>query len=538
MNIASPCKVSQLSQPRLDEIIRKRAEILAKDVRAEIHYDSNVTKIQSSFLENSKHITLTIHDERCNSTRTLDASYVVVADGAGSKFRDILGIGTTGLYDIETFASIHFTSKKLGKVIQANKKSAMLSFVFNEKAMGVVVSHDIRCGDWVIHSPFFPPIQRFDRFTENNGIHSMQIIRDCIGIEITKVGIDDIEIKSVRPWGMHGICCDCFSALENRVFLVGDAAHQLPPSGGFGVNTGLLDAHNLAWKLAHALSSSKEASDLILSTYDLERRPATYQTLSVAIDSYRRGLEPAQALCLDRAAISTAISMISASGDSMGASAQWNENLVDGILWAGKQHLRAPIELLSPRLRRVVEAQKGLPLLFPRTDKGFCYQNSPALFSKLGDNHREEEPDFWLQPSFPRDHQTKWHPHQVSVGRIIPHVWLLSLGKRTSSLDIARLYPGKYIFFCVNNPEIDRAAREILGELRVIVMTVLSMEETSIDKCSNSINTLWLDSSSSREVFTPNLCILIRPDSHIAWLEQECSRDKISELARFLEPLI
>ena len=37
---------------------------------------------------------------------------------------------------------------------------------------------------------------------------------------------------------------------NGRVFLAGDAAHQFPPAGGFGMNTGIQDAHNLAWKLA------------------------------------------------------------------------------------------------------------------------------------------------------------------------------------------------------------------------------------------------------------------------------------------------
>jgi hypothetical protein len=62
-----------------------------------------------------------------------------------------------------------------------------------------------------------------------------------------------------------------------RVFIAGDAAHVMPPTGGFGGNTGVQDAHNLAWKLARVLKG--EAAPALLATYEAERRPVA--TLSV-----------------------------------------------------------------------------------------------------------------------------------------------------------------------------------------------------------------------------------------------------------------
>ena len=58
---------------------------------------------------------------------------------------------------------------------------------------------------------------------------------------------------------------------RGRVFLAGDAAHIHPPVGGQGMNTGLQDAHNLAWKLA--LAARGAAGDALLESYEAERRP-------------------------------------------------------------------------------------------------------------------------------------------------------------------------------------------------------------------------------------------------------------------------
>ncbi|MFD5508248.1 FAD-dependent monooxygenase [Streptomyces sp. NPDC127051] len=64
---------------------------------------------------------------------------------------------------------------------------------------------------------------------------------------------------------------------EGRVFLVGDAAHVHFPIGGQGLSTGVLDALNLAWKLALAVRG--EAGPELLGTYDAERRPVARRVI-------------------------------------------------------------------------------------------------------------------------------------------------------------------------------------------------------------------------------------------------------------------
>src|SRR5262249_16820025 len=79
----------------------------------------------------------------------------------------------------------------------------------------------------------------------------------------------ELSIRTVSPWVMT--CQVAERYREGRVFLVGDAAHRFPPTGGLGLNTGVQDAHNLAWKLTNVLSGS--APRALLDSYETERRP-------------------------------------------------------------------------------------------------------------------------------------------------------------------------------------------------------------------------------------------------------------------------
>ena len=77
---------------------------------------------------------------------------------------------------------------------------------------------------------------------------------------------------------------------DGRVFLAGDAAHNMPPTGGFGGNVGVQDGHNLAWKLALVLQGI--AGPELLSTYDAERRPASEFSVEQAYTRYVLRLAP------------------------------------------------------------------------------------------------------------------------------------------------------------------------------------------------------------------------------------------------------
>jgi hypothetical protein len=105
----------------------------------------------------------------------------------------------------------------------------------------------------------------------------------------TAAGVPDLDVKilGVVPWTASARVAERYRT--GRIFLAGDAAHEMPPTGGFGMNTGVQDVHNLAWKLACVLRGA--AGPRLLDTYHDERQPlgqtTTQQSLNNAISMGR-----------------------------------------------------------------------------------------------------------------------------------------------------------------------------------------------------------------------------------------------------------
>jgi hypothetical protein len=105
-------------------------------------------------------------------------------------------------------------------------------------------------------------------------------------IELVRAGVGvpdlDVKIDGHTRWRATADVASSFQ--QGRVFICGDAAHLMPPNGGFGGNTGIHDAHNLAWKLAHVLNG--QAGPKLLDTYESERKPVAKFTVEQAFSRY------------------------------------------------------------------------------------------------------------------------------------------------------------------------------------------------------------------------------------------------------------
>src|SRR3954451_16880855 len=112
----------------------------------------------------------------------------------------------------------------------------------------------------------------------------VDLVRTALGAEATL----PVSIESVQRWSAMAMTARSFHS--GRVFLAGDAAHAMPPTGGFRRNTGVDDAHNLAWKLAFVTQGL--AGTGLLDTYDAERRPIAALTVEQAYTRYALRVDP------------------------------------------------------------------------------------------------------------------------------------------------------------------------------------------------------------------------------------------------------
>ena len=186
------------------------------------------------------------------------ARYLLACDGAASPVREQLGIAMQGPDDIGSLLNVYFHADLTRFV--AGRESA-LYWIVNPDATGVFIALN-NVDRWLFNTPIkLAPGDAGARFTAE---HCRAKVRRAVGDPELAV-----DVRSIDPWIMRSQVAERYRA--GRVFLLGDAAHRFPPTGGFGMNTGVQDAHNLAWKIAGVLHGWASAD--LLETYEAERRP-------------------------------------------------------------------------------------------------------------------------------------------------------------------------------------------------------------------------------------------------------------------------
>ena len=197
--------------------------------------------------------------------------YLIAADGAGSDVRRTCGLEMPGPV-LQHVISVHF-SADLRPYLWSRRGPVI--FTFTPRGLGITIVHSSP-GDFVFQIPYFPPVQRLEDFTADD---CRRRIRDAVGdMELA------VDIHSVQSWAMTAQVANQYR--KGRTFLIGDAAHAFPPTGGLGLNTGVHDAHNLAWKLAWEISGRAPAN--LLDTYEAERRPIGIANTEHSVKELRR----------------------------------------------------------------------------------------------------------------------------------------------------------------------------------------------------------------------------------------------------------
>ena len=214
-------------------------------------------------------------------TQRVRAQYLVAADGAHSRIRENLGIRMRGHGALSKSVTIYFRANlrkfldgKLWAVVYANHPQLRGFFRFEkpfESAFLVVNT----LGDAAQ-----PNVDVSKDFTTER---ALQLVRVAIGEPDIPV-----TIENVMHWKATADTAEHFR--DGRIFIAGDAAHVMPPTGGWGGNVGVQDAHNLAWKLALVLRGI--AGKGLLSTYEEERHPIGELTVEQAYTRYVLRTDP------------------------------------------------------------------------------------------------------------------------------------------------------------------------------------------------------------------------------------------------------
>ncbi|NWK68803.1 FAD-dependent monooxygenase [Bacillus paramycoides] len=252
----SPSKQTACYQVTLEEMMLQ----YAKKLGGELSFYHELV----SFEQNEHGVIATIRDRKTEKESVIHCDYVIAADGAKSKIREQLGIATEGRDTIGGYYMNIYFEADLSEFIQGDAFG--FSMVLHPEVLGALIPVD-NVKKWIYHVAYDPlKGERPEDFT----------IERCKQIIQTAIGSTNVEpeILSVLPWEASETTAVRFQ--DNRIFLVGDSAHIMPPTGGFGSNTGIQDAHNVAWKLAAVLKG--KANPKLLETYHEERYPVAKLT--------------------------------------------------------------------------------------------------------------------------------------------------------------------------------------------------------------------------------------------------------------------
>lgn len=248
-------------QPALEAVLRDAA---AKRESVAVQLGCEVTRLE----EREDHVALEVRDLASGATRALRARFAVGCDGAGSFVRRRAGLPLDDLCFDEPWlvadATIARPRAELGlpgPAVQLCDPARPQTFV-----------------------PVAGPFIRWEFMLRPGETREEMLRPECV--EALIAGWTDpsqVEVIRTAVYDFHALVAKRWST--RRVFLAGDAAHQMPPFLGQGLCAGIRDVANLAWKLALVVRGS--AGEAILASYQSEREPHVRAIITVAVDTGR-----------------------------------------------------------------------------------------------------------------------------------------------------------------------------------------------------------------------------------------------------------
>lgn len=532
----SPCSVGHLAQHTFCKILYDAAVRNAVD-GTQLLYGTTVTRVgrPRDGTDGSNQLVV----ETANGS--FAASVCIAADGANSMTRQSQGIEMRGQEGLQHLINIHVTlPHEQALKLHQDKNHAMLYFCLNEAAISTVVCHSV--GEYIIQIPYFPPYQSLEQDFGPDRLPA--ILQTIFGPSVS-----DWQVQSVKSWTMSSLIADQFYS-DGDIAFVGDAAHVFPPAGGFGMNTGLQDVHNLAWKLAWVIHNNRHRLDgdlkNVLQSYARERRPVSQQNAALSVRNYQRVLQVTKACYLNEQHPAILKRVLGASPLPLAAKRTIFQSLLQTALHP-LSWLQQPSSMyakhIQSSLRRVLRTGTGLPLLFPKFEVGFGYASSST---KDQNTSADEAPsNDWRQDTF-------MDIPKVKVGYLLPHVEVRVVSNAkdhpnlqyistntisTSDLpaQVARDKLPTFVVLFVGSLEDRWNMDQICGTVSTkIGLPVVSVQ--LVDTHGVSEDGLALSLSSDSPVFhSPDgpgdaYVLLVRPDGHIAGIATDLvSREALEQ---------
>lgn len=451
--------MTNLPQHLLEPILRARAEEV--NPPGTVRFDTDLLTLE----QDADGVRATVQDRRSGEVSEIVADYVIGADG-GKTVGALLGVTMVGPAPFVDVVSLTFDADLSDYLAEDN---SLIRLFLQPNPNGTVrrfsivasgpAPWDRTCRHW--RSGVILPVG-----SEISQTYSAEdAVRDLRDL----CKIDDLELSNLTMshWLIESVLAD--RLVIGRAFLVGDAAHRHSPAGGLGLNTGIQDVHNLAWKLAAVIHG--DAGPSLLDSYHDERHPVAKRRVEFATFSFFNHLSVAGGF-----------------GMMPGASEEHNRGVLEALFADtpdGANRRSQLVEMIGTLRREFQHAD---------VDLGFEYADSPVVV-----------PDGSAAP--PRDPTGHRYVPVARPGHRMPHAWFLRGATRVSSHDLIR--PGRFLLLAGERAEAwTRAAQELSEQTGVQVDAYLVAPGALEDLDGRWAALRGHDATGA---------VLVRPDGHVAY---------------------